>query len=147
MGDTGKPPTSVPLAPQLTPTHQASNQSTTTSEKSGGGTDSGPCRMRSFEEIIAHEKKNRNILIVKLSKIVTFVNGKEVKEKNLGMEEMGELMFEVIKLKIEDCAGLSLSTSRYDTKEINLKPGKDPTPYLLQPFDFKGHEIIPLLKS
>ena len=37
---------------------------------------------------------------------------------------------------------LSLSTQRYDTKEINLKPGVDPKPYLTQEaFAFKGHMV------
>ena len=139
MGDTGQPPPGDP--PNLHPT-PAPTQSTTTPEKTGGGPEATPCRMRSFEEIVADEKKNRNILIVKLVKIVTIVNGKEEKEKNLTMEDVGELLFDVVKLKVEECDGLSLSTSRYDTKEIKLKPGTDPTPYLIQdPIVFKGHTI------
>ena len=86
--------------------------------------------MRSFEEIVAEEKKDRNILTVRLSKVVKIVNGKEEKAKNLTMEDMGEFLFDIVKLKVQDCAGLSLSTDRYDTKEIKLKPGIDPTPYL-----------------
>ena len=139
MGDTGEPPPGGGL-------HDTSGNllapTTTTPERSGGGLGETPRRMRNFEEILAEEKKNRNILIVKLTKIVTIENGEEVKEKSLFMEDVGELLFEVIKLKVEDCAGLSLSTSRYDTKEINLKPGIDPTPYLrTSPITFKGHLV------
>ena len=103
-------PTTTPSQPTMTP------------ERTGDGHPETPCRMRSFEEIMNEEKKNRNILIVKITKIVTIVNGKEVKDKNLFMEDIGELFFEVMKVKVDDCAGLSLTTSRYDTKQINLKP-------------------------
>ena len=43
-------------------------------------TEGGLDGMYSFEEILAEEKQNRNILIVKITKIVTIVNGDEVKE-------------------------------------------------------------------
>ena len=62
--------------------------------------------MRSFDEIIADEKKNRTTLTVTLLKIVKIVNGKEEKEKSLTMEDVGELLFDVVKLNIGDCAGL-----------------------------------------
>ena len=115
------------------------SSSTTTPKKLGGGSDGNPCRMRTFEEITADEKKNRNILIVKLTKIETTVKGEEVKE----CEDVGGLLFDVVQLKVEDCAGISLSTNRYDTKEINLKPSVDPTPYLTTtPITFKGHQVM-----
>ena len=137
-GSTGQPPPGGgPFQGQPT-----SPKSSTTPEKLGGATNDTPCRMRSFEEILAEEKKNRNILTVTLTKIIIFENGREIKEKNLTMKDMGEFMFDVLKLKVEDCAGLSLSTNRYDTREINLKPGTDPTPYLTkEPITFKGHTI------
>ena len=136
MGDTGDGG-----GPKHQP-HDASSKPSTTPVQTGGGPSSTTPRMRSFEEIVADEKKNRNILVVKINKIIKIVDGKEVKEKSLHMEDVGELLFEVIKLKVSDCAGLSLSTSRYDTKAINLKPGVDPTPYLTNaPIIFKGHEV------
>jgi hypothetical protein len=47
-----------------------------------------------------------------------------------------------MELKMEDCDGIGLRTHCYDTKEINLKKGVDPTPYLTTyPKLFKGHEI------
>ena len=98
--------------------------------------------MRSFEEIIEDEKKNRNILTIKLSKIVNFVDGREERPPSLNLEDIGEIIFDVIKLNVEDTNGLSLNTNRYDTKEIKLKPGVDPTPYLhLTPFEFKQHMV------
>ena len=56
--------------------------------------------------------------------------------------DLSEFLFDVIQLKIEDCAGLALRTHRYDTKEIKLKKDVDPAPYLTtSPKLFKGHEI------
>ena len=80
------------------------------------------------------------MLIVKLTKIVNYVDGAEVKPVSLNMEDIGEL-FDVIKVKAEDCAGLALTTNRYDTKEINLKKDVDPTSYLLSPFEFKDTKL------
>ena len=119
----------------------STNQSTTP-EQSGGGQEPIPRKMRSFEEIIADEKKNRNTLIVKLTKIVKYEDGKEVKAPSLTMEDIGELFFEVVKLEVDDCAGISLSTQRYDTKEINLKPGVEPNKYITKsPIEFKAHMV------
>ena len=56
-GSTGQPPPGGgPVQGQPT-----SPKSSTTPEKLGGATNDTPCRMRSFEEILAEEKKNRNI--------------------------------------------------------------------------------------
>ena len=128
--------------PQHQPQLATTSLPTMTPERTGDGATDTPCRMRTFEEIIAQEKKRRNILTVKMTKIVKFFDGKEVKDKNLTMEDIGEFIFDILKVKIDECAGLSLSTSRYDTKEINLKPGIDPTTYLTkEPIIFKGHSI------
>ena len=119
-----------------------STKQSTTPEQSGGGQEPLPRKMRSFEEIIADEKKNQNTLIVKLIKIVKFEDGKEVRAPSLIMEDIGELFFEVLKLEVNDCAGISLSTQRYDTKEINLKPGVEPNKYITKsPIEYKGHMV------
>ena len=134
MLDTGQPPDTGP------PSH-IQPESTMTPAQAGGGSNQ-PCRMRSFKEIIEDEKKNRNILTIKLSKIVNFVDGSEERPPSLNMEDIGELIFDVIKLKVEDTSGVSLNTNRYDTKEIKLKPGVDSTPYLHStPFEFKQHMV------
>ena len=117
-------------------------QLTTTPEQSGGGYDNLPRKMRTFEEIIADEKKNRNTLTLKLTKIVKYEDGKEVKEPSLTIEDIGELVFDIVKVQMEDCAGMSLTTQRYDTKEINLKPKVDPNKYITKaPIEFKGHMV------
>ena len=134
MSDTGQPPGAGP------PTNPQSKTSMTPVETGDGPKQ--PRRMRTFEEIVSEERKNRNILIIKLTKIVKYVNGKEEKSVSLTLEDIGELIFEVIKLKVEDSAGITLTTNRYDTKEIKFKPGVDPNIYLTStPIEFKGHQI------
>jgi hypothetical protein len=81
MGDFGQPPGGQQQLQPQPVNPLASPQITMTPERSGDGSEGAPCRMRSFDEIIADEKKNRNTLTVKLLKIVKIVNGKEVKEK------------------------------------------------------------------
>ena len=61
------------------PANLANQQQPTTPEQSGGGQDNLPRKMRTFEEIIEDEKKNRNTLTLKLNKIVKYEDGKEVK--------------------------------------------------------------------
>ena len=63
-------------------------QQTTTPDVTGGGHDL-PRKMRTFEEIMSDEKKNRNILTVKLTKIVKFVDGKEMRPPSLNIEDIG----------------------------------------------------------
>jgi hypothetical protein len=80
-GDSKPPP---PAGGHPTPPLSTS-QLAMTPERTGDDAKDTLCRMRSFEEIVAQEKQNRNILIVKLTKIVKFVDGKEVKDKSLTM--------------------------------------------------------------
>ena len=109
----------------------------------GDSVTSLPRRMRSFAEILYDDQQHRNILEVKL--VRTSKNnesGENVKVKTLNEDDLSEFLFDVIKLKIEDCLGLALRTHRYDTKEIKLKHGVDSSPYLTStPILFKGHQI------
>ena len=102
-----------------------------------------PRKLRNFAEILNEEKHHRNILEVKLVRTnVIDEKGEHVKVKTLNEEDLSEFLFDVIKLKMEDCLGIALRTHRYDTKEIKLKKGVDPTPYLtVNPVMFKGHLI------
>ena len=79
---------------------------------------------------------------VKLIRKSETINGEQIKSKTLTEADISELFFDIIKLKVDDCEGIALRTYRYDTKEIKLKRGTDPTPYLTpSPISFKGHEI------
>ena len=65
-----------------------------------------------------------------------------MKAKTLNEDDLSEFIFDILKLKMEDSNGVSLRTHRYDTKEIRLRKGVDPTPYLTStPLAFKGHLI------
>ena len=111
MDDTGQPPgVGQKQPPAVTP------------DMTGDGPETLPRRMRTYEEIVADERKCRNILTVTLNKIVKYVDGKEDRPPSLNMEDVGELFFVIVKLDVSDCVGLSLNTQRYDTKAINLKP-------------------------
>ena len=125
MGDSHPP---QPGEPPPNHPHQSGHLSATS--KSVGGSQSAPKQMRTFAQILADEKQKRNILEIKLTKILYEEDGKQTKPEHLSLEKIGELMFDVIKLKTEDCASVALVTNRYDTKEVKLKPDVDPTPYL-----------------
>ena len=135
MVDTGQPPPGgglphTNLSNPMTPAHD------------GVSSDKTPRRLRNFAEILNEEQHHRNILEVKLVRNSETINGELVKSKTLTEADLSEFFFDIIKLKMEDCEGIALRTYRYDTKEIKLKRGTDPTPYLTpSPITFKGHEI------
>ena len=125
---------------QQTPQHQG--PPTMTPAVGGDGDKSLPSKMRSFAEILNKEKQHRNILEVKLIRTSTKENGVNIKAPTLNESDLSEFFFDVLNLKVEDCLGIALRTHRYDTKEIKLKQGVDPTPYLSGgSILFKGHEI------
>ena len=144
MGDSppgpGDPPP-LQLGTNLQPDHMA----VTSTE---GGSFAGPKKMRSFAQILAEEKENRNILEIKLTKCTVIIDGKEKLAQSLMMDQIGELLFDVLKFKTEDCAGVALFTSRYDKKEIKLKNGVDPKPYLTTvPIKFRDHQVEVKMQS
>ena len=139
------PPLGDPPPVHPGPQPRANHNSATSKE---GGSSVGPKKMRTFAEIIAEEKENRNILEIKLTKCFVTVDSKQLLAKSLSIEQVGELMFDVIKFKTGDCAGVAMFTSRYDTKEVKLKPGVDPKPYLTTaPIKFCDHDVEVRLQS
>ena len=66
-------------------------------------------KMRSFAEIIAAEKSERNIL-------------------DMSYDELGEFIFDILKINPDDCMGFGFNTGRYYTREIKFRPGVDLSP-------------------
>ena len=112
----------------------------TTPAAVGGGVNSPNVRLRSFAEIVASEKSNRNILEIKLKKVATD-DENVVKVKPLSFDNLGELVFDVLNIDHAQCVGFNYSTGRYDTREIKFRPGVDISPYIKEPFEFMGHEV------
>ena len=59
------------------------------------GSSGGPANMRSFAEIMEQEKKNRNILEIKTTKI----RSEEASPPDLKAKDIGELLFDILKVK------------------------------------------------
>ena len=128
-----------------------------------GGSTPQP-QQRPFSQIIAEETAYRNTIQLHLRKIhtqpaqTTPTNTSTTTQlpttespttpytttKNLTFEDLGEFLFDILKINPEDCLGLDFTTGRYDSREVQLKPEVDVTPYLTtasNPFSFKNHEI------
>ena len=63
--------------------------------------------------------------------------------KSLSVNDVSVLLFHIIKVNPSHCLKVALKTSRYDTKEVKLKPDVDASQYLTEniPIIFKNHEI------
>ena len=60
--------------------------------------------------------------------------------KNLNYDEIGSFLFDVLKIKAEECLRFNYTLCRYDTREVMFKPEVDINPYL-GCTEFMGHEI------
>ena len=60
--------------------------------------------------------------------------------KNLNYDEIGSFLFDVLKIKAEECLRFNYTLGRYDTREVMFKPEVDINPYLGF-IEFMGHEI------
>ena len=109
----GKPP-----YPDPSVLKNVSDQSSATSIGMGGRIGDKK-EMRTFAQILADEKQKRNILEIKLRKLS---NNDQLSVKSLTVEDVSVLLFDVIKLDPSHCLGVALRTSRFDTKEVKLKP-------------------------
>ena len=69
-------------------------------------------------------------------------NGTSVKPKSLTFDDLGELIFDVLKIDPKDCLTFDYNSGRYDTKQIKLKPGIDTSKYITDsPISFKDHMV------
>ena len=87
--------------------------------------------MRSFAEIIASEKRQRNILEINLTKFSTNESNTVTRPMRLNFDDLAELVFDVLKIDHKLCAGFNYSTGRYDTREVNFNPVVDLSPYIV----------------
>ena len=116
------------LSPSPTTTTYNPDQTSRTSAWAGAGAPGG---MRSFIQIIEDEKTNRNILEIHLSKIIsTDTNGKPITPANLNFDDLGELIFDVLKIEASDCLSFDYNTGRYDYRTIKFKPGFNTDPHV-----------------
>ena len=100
-----------------------------------------PRKQRSFAEIMADQKINRNILEIILTKIPKEDStGNVTKHRNLTYDEIATFIFDTLKISHTDCLRFNYTTGRYDTREVMFKAGVDLSPYLGN-YEFMEHEI------
>ena len=102
----GGPPHGPPSLPHQKP------QAAITSAQAG---DRGPVvtpYTRTFSQIIAEEKSQRNILEIHLRKIPVIQNQVPTKPKNLTFDDIGDFLFDVLKLNPDDCLKFDFTTGR-----------------------------------
>ena len=100
----------------------------------------GGANTRTFEQIIEQEKKNRNIIEIHLTKDPEKIQ--QNPQRPLTFDELGELIFDVIKINPEDCITFDYNTGRFDTKHIQLKPSIQADQFVTtNPIQFKGHLV------
>ena len=89
------------------------------------------------------KKRNRNILEIHLTRISsTDDNNPSKSKKSLTFDDLGELIFDVLKIKVDECISFDYNTGRYDSKQIKFKPGVSLDNYVFtSPIIFKDHEI------
>ena len=127
-----------------TPATQSPGQLTNSPEWAGTGAPGGTTpNSRSFTQIIEDEKANRNILEITLTKITTTDSaGNVLKGPSLNFDDLGELIFDVLKINHEHCLTFDYNTGRYDTKQIKLKHNINTDNYVtLSPITYKEHMI------
>ena len=100
----------------------SSQDSPATSPWVGGGSSPNVVRMRSFDEIIADANSSRNILEIHLK---TNISEEGHKPANITHDQLGELIFDVLKINMEDCLKFNFTCARYGTREITVKSGTD----------------------
>ena len=67
-----------------------------------------PKQMRTFQQILNEEKENRNIVEIKLTKMMVDNDGVMSKAKHISFEDVSVLIFDVIGIKPEHCASVAL---------------------------------------
>ena len=119
------------------------DRKTVTAPWAVGSVSGGNIITRSFAQIIEDEKKDRNILEIQLNRNnVMNTDGSTGKAKNITYEDLGELLFDILKINPEDCISFNFNSGRYDQREIKFKPDINTTPFVrVVPFPFKDHSV------
>ena len=134
--------------PGLTPSHTSQHHHLATSspdQVSGhsawtGVGALGGANTRTFDQIIEQEKKNRNIIEIHIVKDTE--NIQENPPRQLTFDDLGELIFDVIKINPDECLTFDYNTGRFDTKHIQLKPLVHADQYVTtSPIPFKGYLV------
>ena len=146
-GESGGP--GPPINKQSRTTNQQPDQLTMDPARVGHGVPGGYSKQpiatqpRPFSQIISEESSTRNIIQLHLKKIPIIEDGNTIPPKNLSFDQLEEFIFDFLKIDPESCLGIDLTTGRYDTRELKLKPEVDVSPYLStdMPYIFMNHEI------
>ena len=123
------------------PTSSRSPMTTPWAVGGGDSTNASEVRMRTFAEIIAAEKSQRNILNIHVQRNVQAEDKSLPKPKNLTFDDLGEFIFDILKINPEDCIGFNYNTGRYNSREIKFKPGVELAPFIKSNIVFKDHTI------
>ena len=99
--------------------------------------------MRSFAQIVEDEKRDRNILEISIQKPKPSDDDPEAARiKPITFDDLGELIFDVLKINASDCLSFDYNTGRYDCRQIKFKPGISLDPYVTTtPISFKDHLV------
>ena len=136
-GGTTKPPAHSDLS--KSPSHVKPDQTFAEVTQVTGSVSGGNTSSRTFEQILVEDLKDRNILEINLYK-----TNPEERGMNLTFDDLSTFIFDVLKIRHQDCVGIDYTTGRYDHREIQLKPGVDVSPYVTgnTPLLFRNHHIL-----
>ena len=102
----------------------------------------GGANTRTFQQIIEDEKKNRNIIEIQITRPAPSGDSQDSAPRPLTYDDLGELIFDIIKIDPKDCITFDYNTGRFDTKQIQLKPAIKVDQFLTTtPLLFKGYEV------
>ena len=68
--------------------------------------------------------------MININKIVD-ANDPSLKPANLTFDQFGELIFDKLKINSDDCLRINYASHGYDTRELDLRPNIDISPYII----------------
>ena len=150
-GPGGKPPDTHLLVKPTSANHLPGQMTNHSAWTGIGATGGNYPNSRNFSQIISEEKANWNIIEIKLTKITTTNPenpGNILKGPSLNFDDLGELIFDILKIDPNHCLTFDYNTGRYDTKQIKLKPNINTETYVTaSPITFKEHLVTVSLQQ